>query len=158
MRTPSISLAILLVVLLLVPTAATGAPPTRLHPGGERSTGSIALASPVPLAVRTPWAARAGYDPSYAAESERATPSTGSVRVHLTLAPSSLGLFRAPMPGAVPLTLAQIADQFGRSPAEYAAIQSYFSGEGLSVSDLDPARLSLTVGGPAGSVERAFGT
>ena len=74
------------------------------------------------------------------------------------MAPTSTALFDPPAPGSAPLNLTQIADRFGRTPSQYGGIESYFTAEGLTVSDLDPTRLSITVQGPAADVERAFGT
>jgi kumamolisin len=85
-------------------------------------------------------------------------PSAGNVSVHLTLRPNSPELFRPPTPGAPPLSLAAVADRYGRSPAEYGALESYFESYGLSILHTDATRLSLTVSGPAASVGAAFGT
>jgi subtilase family serine protease len=74
------------------------------------------------------------------------------------LAPTSEALFVPPAPGAPPLSVAQIAAAFGRSPAQYQALEAYFVSEGLQIEDTDPARLGLTVQGPVTAAEQAFGT
>ena len=84
-------------------------------------------------APATAFAARAGYSPSYAAESSNVHPASGTVPVAVT--------FDAPL-GA----------------AAYAQALTYFVAHGLRPRSLDPNRLSVELSGPASSVGGAFST
>ncbi len=55
------------------------------------------------------------------------------------------------------LSVGELSEHYGASPAAIAAADAYFTGEGLAVS-VSPDHLLLFVTGPSGSVARAFGT
>ncbi|HUZ42996.1 MAG TPA: S53 family peptidase [Acidimicrobiales bacterium] len=55
------------------------------------------------------------------------------------------------------LSESQFAERFGGDPAVISALRSRLRAEGLAVTDVTADHLSLTVHGPAGAVERAFG-
>ena len=55
------------------------------------------------------------------------------------------------------LTPAQFGDQFGASPADYAAVVSYLQSKGLSVTQTYPSRTYLSVSGTTGQINAAFG-
>ena len=104
------------------------------------------------------FAYRAGYDAARLAWVPGATPSTGSREVVVTFAPRDPAVFYAPVPGQRPMSVATIADRFGLTPTEYAAAESYFVGEGLTVLHTWPDRLALSLQGPVGAIDRAFST
>jgi subtilase family serine protease len=56
------------------------------------------------------------------------------------------------------LTPQEIADRFGPTPAEYDAVISYLKSSGLTVSQMDNARLGIGASGTASRIEAAFGT
>jgi kumamolisin len=128
------------------------------HPAG--TSGSAAFpADPSELAqiLAQPWADRAGYDPSLAADVQAVAPlSNGSVEVVLTLQPSSPAFFSTA--GGPRMTSSEIANVYGDSSASYQAMIQYFTGEGLSVLHTWPNRLFLSLDGPASAVGAAFGT
>jgi kumamolisin len=106
----------------------------------------------------SPFAARADYVASDLAAVPDARPATGSMQLVVTFEPRGATLFDVPAPGSAPLTMAEIADRFGLTPANYSAAIRFFEARGLSILHTWPDRLSLTVGGPAAAVGAAFGT
>jgi len=150
--TPLLAVVAVLLLASALPVASgrvvAGSPPV--------SASSPSLA--VEALYSEPFAARAGFDGSYVHSVEGATPATGSELVVVTFKPSSPSFF-SPLPlGAPPLTLSDIADQYGLAPSAYAAAVSYFVSNGLAVVHSNPDRLSLTVSGSPAQLDRAFGT
>lgn len=104
------------------------------------------------------FAARAGYNSADSFTVSAIAPASGSELVAVTFRPSDPSFFTPPPVGATPLSVSQIADRYGLSPLAYASAQSYFESEGLSIVHASPDRLTLTVGGTASAIGRAFGT
>ena len=124
-------------------TAATG---PAASPGAADTGGSSVFAD------------RAGYVADRVGLVPGAAPATGSRLLVVTFQSRDPSLFRPLSPGAPPLTLPEIADLYGLTPAQYASMEQYFVGEGLSIVHTWPDRLSLTVQGPVTAVDRAFST
>ncbi|MCI4350295.1 MAG: S53 family peptidase [Thermoplasmata archaeon] len=153
-----------LVILLAAATIANSAPFALAAGPHERARGvsSPSAMSPdaaaIPAALLSPWAARAGYSPAYAAEVAGAGPASGNLTVSLQLWPSTTSFFRTPAPGAPGLSVGSLADRYGLSPAAYSSLVAYFTHRGLAVLHAWPDRLGLTVSGPAAAMGTAFGT
>lgn len=152
-------LALLVAVLLLlvvVPTEAIAAPP----PWVRSSSGSSVepASTDAATALEAPFSARAGYSSEYANLASGAVPARGSQLVVVTFEPRDPSFFANPVAGTVPLTTAQIAEQFGLTETEYSTVEQYFIAEGLSIVHSWPDRLSLTLEGPVAALDRAFGT
>ena len=113
-----------------------------------------------PLAVPAPsgFAERAGYSMSVAEGATHRALAQGSQEVVVTFRSRSPSLFVPPAPGAAHLTLSEIANRFGLTPAEYSAAEQYFVGRGLTVVHTWPDRLSLSLAGSAAALDAAFGT
>jgi kumamolisin len=131
----------------IVPGLASGAGPS----ASASSTAALASGS-------VPFAERAGFVPTAADEATDEAPASGGVSVVLTLAPSSPALFDPAPAGAPPMTVGEVASEFGLSPAAYASLEGFFESRGLTVTHAWPDRLSLSLAGPAGAVGAAFGT
>ncbi|MGD0588580.1 MAG: S53 family peptidase [Thermoplasmata archaeon] len=118
--------------------------------------------SPIPFDAASVYsgsfATRAGYDPGSLRSVSNALPAAGQELVVVTFYPSDASFFSPPPLGAHPLTVREIADRYGLAPAAYASAESYFETMGLTIVHSEPDRLSLTVGGSAGAIGRAFGT
>ncbi|MGD0256371.1 MAG: protease pro-enzyme activation domain-containing protein [Thermoplasmata archaeon] len=142
-RVGALSLSIAMLALFLVP-AATGAPPP--------STGSA------PSTLGPAFSARAGYSPTLLRGVSDLSPANGTTRVVVTFDPTNPTLFDAPSPGSPALTPTEIGNEFGLSPAAYSAAEEYFEGQGLTIEHSGVDRLSLTLEGPAASIDRAFAT
>ncbi len=153
---PPLLLAIVasaLMVLPVLPGGWTGGTGALAAPV---STDGPVAALPAPLAA--PWAARAGFSAAYLSEVPLAVPASGAVQATVGLWPADPSLFAPRGPGAPALTPSEFTEQFGRSPTEYAALEQYFTGKGLTVVHLWPDRLAITVAGPAPALGAAFGT
>ncbi len=135
--------------LLLAPAllgAAAGAP------------SSPGLPSPPRTFNPGPFAARAGYDPTVDAQVLDVVPATGSTDLVVAFEPSNPMFYNAPAANAPAMTPAEIAADYGLSPAAYAAAEQYFQSYGLAVTHAWGDRLSLSLAGPVPAVERAFDT
>ena len=138
----------LLVLAGLVPVgSAAGA-------GGTQATATIPGAGD----LSATFASRAGFAADRSTLVMDQTPATGSRLVVVTFQARDPSLFSPPPTGASPLTMAEIADRWGLTPSQYTGIEQYFLGQGLEVVHTWPDRLSLSLSGPVGSVDRAFGT
>lgn len=104
------------------------------------------------------FAERAGFSSSVASEVGEATPAGGDVEVVLTFEPSTPAFFAGVAAGTPPMTVGQIAQEYGLSSGAYAEAEQYFESQGLRVLHAWPDRLSLSLTGPASSVGTAFGT
>ena len=126
-------------------------------PVGASATGTAA--APLSLSLSSaPFAERAGYSSRWAPVVAEQAPEVGNVEVELTFNPTSPSFYASPSPGSTPMTMAEIASEFGLSVTEYAAVEQYFEARGLSVVHTWPDRLSLSLSGPASKVGAAFGT
>jgi kumamolisin len=121
---------------------------------------SAAVTSPAASALQfaTPFATRAGYDPSQSSEATAVGPASGTDEVVVTFASPNPSFYAAPTPGAPAMSQTEIADSYGLSNASYAAAEQYFESRGLSVLHAWPDRLFLSLTGPASVVGAAFGT
>ena len=104
------------------------------------------------------FAERAGYVADIPRSVADVVPAAGPQLVVVTFYPSDPSFFVPPPLGAPPLSVTEIAERYGLSPVAYASAESYFESMGLTVVHAEPDRLSLTVGGSASAVGRAFGT
>jgi kumamolisin len=104
------------------------------------------------------FATRAGYESGYAQSVADAVPASGPSLAVVSFRPSDPSFFSPPPLGAPPLSLAEIADRYGLSPSAYASTESYFESTGLRIVHTTTDRLSMTVGGSASALGRAFGT
>lgn len=154
-RRGPIAVVALLAFLLAVPSLPAMA-------GRLPGFSSVASASPSSVSTASiyagSFAARAGYQDWYARSVDNATPSVGPQLVVVTFRPSDPSLFIPPAQGSPPLTVSQVGDRYGLSPAAYASAEAYFESRGLAIVHAGADRLSLTVGGSAPDVGRAFGT
>ncbi|HEV2317404.1 MAG TPA: S8 family serine peptidase [Thermoplasmata archaeon] len=149
--------AVALCALLVVPGAfaeTVGAPASTAV---QFSSGTGAATS-LPAALAAPWAARAGYDPSWSAEVSDQGAMTGTATVVISLFPRDLSLFDGTQGLGAPLSLAAFQARFSPTPTEYAAFESYFEHSGLNVTHTFADRMSLTVSGPAQRLGPAFST
>jgi kumamolisin len=149
-------LLVLAVALMVVPTPALAGAPSSPSTPLPRPTSPTA--AEIPTALLAPLAARMGFAPSVVAGVPIAFPAAGTLSVVLTLWPSSPTFFLTPGPGTPSYSTAEVADQYGLSPAQYDALESYFVGQGLRVAHAWPDRMFLTVDGSAAAVGAAFGT
>ena len=153
-RLRALVLVTLVVVLVGIPSlpAATG----RLVAGTSAASSST-VSLDAAAVYSGSFATRAGYESGYAGSVSDAVPAIGAQLVVVTFRPTDPSFF-APTPGARPLSVAGIADQYGLSPAAYASAESYFESMGLAVAHTSPDRLSLTLDGTPSAIDRAFGT
>ncbi|MCI4326273.1 MAG: S53 family peptidase [Thermoplasmata archaeon] len=150
------ALLALVVAVLVLPgpgvTVATNAPANPLpHPTSLE-------ASEIPTPLLAPLAERMGFAPSIVEAQPLSVPASGNVTVVLTLWPSSPTFFLPPGPGTPAYSTSEVADQYGLSTAQYAALEAYFAGKGVAVMHPWPDRMFLTVTGPAADMGGAFGT
>ena len=148
--------AVALVVLTLVLLVLVGLVPVGSAAGAERAHPAAAVAGPTDPSAS--FASRAGYASDRSTLVADATPATGSRLVVVTFHPRDPSFFQTPPTDAPPLTSAEIADRFGLTLSQYTAVAQYFLGQGLRVVHPWPDRMSLTLTGPAGAIDRAFGT
>ncbi|MGA8603681.1 MAG: S53 family peptidase [Thermoplasmata archaeon] len=154
-RSRPLALSVLIALLLAVPgvSGAVSQPAPSHTPGSALS---------VPLDAASVYSGsfveRAGYEAGYDASVSNAVPASGTQLITITFRPSDPSFFAPPSTGALPLSLAQIANRFGLSPAAYASAEAYFESKGLNVVYPSPDRLSFAVTGPVSAVQRAFGT
>jgi kumamolisin len=134
--------------------AAAAAPPT----GASSASPVVESASDLPAALTGSLASRLGFDPAIAEATLDAAPASGTITTVVTLSPSNPSFYQTPSPGAPDLTTAEVASEYGLSSARYAALESYFVDQGLTIVHAWPDRLFLTVSGPAEKVGIAFGT
>ncbi|MCI4362354.1 MAG: S53 family peptidase [Thermoplasmata archaeon] len=99
-----------------------------------------------------------GFNPTLAHGVLVNTPAVAVVSAVLTLWPSAPSFFLTPGPNTPALTPAEVAAEYGLSPAQYSALAAYFVAHGLTIVHTWPDRLFLTVSGPASAVGAAFGT
>lgn len=150
---PAIVLGALLVLLLAFPTVPMGAGPAGAGPPASGSSGMVDAAA----IYSDSFASRAGYDSAHLGSVSHIVPAGGEPLVVVTFRPSDPSLFSAPPVGG-PLSVTEVAREYGLSPSVYAAAESYFESMGLEVVRTEPDRLSLTLQGSATAVGRAFGT
>jgi len=101
---------------------------------------------------------RAGFASWHAGAILDPTPETGSELVVVTFQPRDPARFYAPPSGDRYLTTAGVGQEYGLPADQYASIEQYFRGAGLSVAHEWADRLSLSLTGSAASIGRAFGT
>ena len=151
-RSRPLALSVLIALLLAVPgvSGAVSQPAPSHTPGSALS---------VPLDAASVYSGsfveRAGYEAGYDASVSNAVPASGTQLITITFRPSDPSFFAPPSTGALPLSLAQIANRFGLSPAAYASAEAYFESKGLNVVYPSPDRLEFRrdrtgFGGPAG--------
>jgi kumamolisin len=63
-----------------------------------------------------------------------------------------------PAGASVPLTSAELAEQYGADPADVAAVTAAVTAAGLQVIETDPGSRRIRVAGPAATMEQLFGT
>jgi len=148
-----LALAVALLLLGLGPAGVGAGQPVGpgIPPGALLGGNPSASAQP-------PFAERAGYSPQLWAGIADAVPAVGSTELVVTFAPTNPAFFAPPPVGSAPLTMAEIADRFGLTSANYTAAIHYFEGQGLSVLRTSPNRLSLSLVGSDTVAGRAFGT
>src|SRR4029077_1925121 len=98
---PLVLFAAMLLSLPLAGSLAAGAG-TSASVGGALAEHSSVFGPP--SALEAPWAARMGCDAARASLVPGSAAATGTVLVHLTLAPRSNELYRTPSPGAPALS------------------------------------------------------
>lgn len=154
-RALSVSFIALLVVLLAVPNVVGNPHSAATGP----SKGAVSLVPSAATAVYSgSFASRAGFEGGLASSITNVAPALGPELAVVSFYPSSPSFFSPPPPGAHPLTVSEIADRYGLSPSAYAAAESYFESKGLAIVHAGADRLTLTVGAPADTMGRAFGT
>ncbi|MCI4329632.1 MAG: S53 family peptidase, partial [Thermoplasmata archaeon] len=131
--------------------AATAVPAAAPHP-------TPVWASELPSALLGAPAARLGFNAALAQSVLDAAPASGTLTTVLTLRPSSPSFYLTPGPGTRALTTSEVAAEYGLSPLQYSALESYFTGHGITILHAWPDRLSLTISGPAAQMGSAFGT
>jgi kumamolisin len=104
------------------------------------------------------FAARAGYSASQVASASDLAPAVGPEDVVVTFSPTNPSFYDVPAGGTAPMSITQIADDYGVPVAEYTSAEQYFESRGLSILHSWPDRLSLSVAGTAAEVGYAFGT
>ena len=132
-----------------------------LVPGSAAATPSGAgTTTPASIpALSGSFASRAGYVAGTEQTVSNIEPAAGTAPVVVTFAPrNSAAFFASPVAGAPTMTVSQVADAYGLSPAAYASAEAYFLSRGLAVEHTNPDRLSLTVEGTTTELGRAFGT
>jgi kumamolisin len=145
-----------LLLLVVVPTEAIATPTLWVQPSPGSSVEPTTTGAATVL--EAPFSARAGFSSEYKGLASDVVPAQGSQLIVVTFEPRNPSFFANPASGTAPLTAAQIAERFGLTVAEYAAVEQYFVAEGLSIVHTWPDRLSLTLLGPVAAVDRAFGT
>ncbi|MCI4373147.1 MAG: S53 family peptidase [Thermoplasmata archaeon] len=139
----ALALPVLLMAVYLLPGGAGGAAPSHSSPA------SVDTAT---------FATRSGFAPNLLRGVSEPTLAEGTTSAVVTFSPTRPGLFDAPSTQAAPLSPTDIGARFGLSPAAYASAKQYFVSQGLSIEHAGPDRLSLTVEGSAGAMDRAFST
>ncbi|MGP8145382.1 MAG: S8 family serine peptidase [Thermoplasmata archaeon] len=102
------------------------------------------------------FAARAGFVAGHAAETIGARPAARPQSVDVVFQPQNGSAGATFGGGSVPA--AEYARSHGLTPAEYAAAEGYFVGEGVRVVHAWPDRLVLSLEGTPAALDRAFGT
>lgn len=115
-------------------------------------------ASEIPSALLGTPAGRLGFNAAIAQSVVDPAPASGTVTTVLTLWPSHPSFYLTPGPGTRALTTSEVADEYGLPTLQYSALESYFTGQGLTILHAWPDRLSLTISGPAAQMGSAFGT
>ncbi len=128
-----------------------------LAPVAARSTGPVMVITPDALGTVS-FAERAGFSAAVARDAEGLLPASNLQNLEVTFTPSNATFYDAPSENAAPMTVTEIADEYGLSTAEYASAEQYFESNGLVVSHVWPDRLSLGLNGTPAAVDRAFGT
>lgn len=157
-RTARRSLTIVAVVSALVVLVLSGAVPIGPSPTARSEIPLSGVTRSVSSDLSHTFAERAGYAADRAGLVADAAPASGSRLLVVTFQPRDPSLYTPPSPGAPPLTMTEIADRYGLTPAQYSTVESYFVTQGLTVVHTWPDRLSLSLEGPTTSVDRAFGT
>jgi len=125
------------------------------------SAAPVAHFAATPAAASAPaggaaFAARAGFAAWHAADSSSTVPATGSLSVDVVFDPQDHGSLPGVGHGSLPV--ARFAEARGLSEDAYAAAESYFARAGLTVTHTWPDRLALSLTGPPGALDAAFGT
>jgi len=151
----TLCLVVLLVVLLAVPSVSASA----FRPPAPAVASDLTYASLGAAEVYAgSFATRAGYEGSYIPLISHPRPAVGPESVMVTFFPSTPAFFTPPPLGAAPLSVAEIANEYGLSPSAFAAAEQYFTSQGLTIVHASPDRLSLTLTGTASAIGDAFGT
>jgi len=154
-RVPLLALTVLIVGLVGIPSVSAGS----AHPlGGSRAPESVTIVPGTAAVYEGTFAARAGFDPVESSSVVDRLAAMGEQLAVVTFYPSAPSFFVPPPVGARPLTVSEIADRYGLSPVAYASAEAYFESMGLSIVHTNPTRLSVTLGGSAALLGRAFGT
>ena len=157
-RTGVLTLVTLMVAGLCLPSLASA----RSDAGGSVTSPTNSAASSfltsASVVYSGSFADRAGYETAVASAATSVRPSVGVQQAVVTFYPSSPSFFVPPPTGAAALSVSQVADRYGLSPAAYAAAVAFFESTGLRVEHTNPTRLSLTVSGTTASMELAFDT
>ena len=114
----SLGLVILLTAVLLIPGAAVAAMPGTAT-SGERPNAPL-------LASLGPFAERAGFNSGLLTEVPNVEATTATTDVVLSFVPSSPTFYDPPAAGASPMSVNEIATEWGLSPSSYAAAEGYF--------------------------------
>jgi kumamolisin len=149
------ALAVVVVLLAVAVPAVAALPPV---PPAALPTPVAPFTSDLPAPLLAPLADRMGLDPALATGVPDSTVATGNASAVLTLWPSSPSFYLTPGPGTPALSPAEVADEYGLSPSQYANLAEYFVHQGLTITHLWPDRLFLSVEGPVGQVAAAFRT
>jgi len=153
---------VVLLALTLLAVLVVGVPSLPVASAESLGGSSAAERGTVPADVAAiyagSFAARAGFDAGLSTSVAGPVPAVGDQLAVVTFYPSTPSFFDPPPASAHSLTVSEIADRYGLSPAAYASAESYFESRGLSVVHTNPTRLSITVAGPAAVLGRAFGT
>jgi len=148
-------------VLVALVAVLMGVPSLPSATGRLVAATTAASSSTVPVDAAAVYsgsfATRAGYDSGYARSVSDAVPAADAQLVVVTFRPTDPSFF-APTSGARALSVTEIADRYGLSPAAYASAESYFESMGLTTAHTSPDRLSLTLDGTPSAIDRAFGT
>ncbi len=157
-RTGALALLASAIVVLSILVPGAFARSETLAPSAPPSSTGTAPAIDLSAVYDSPFSERAGFAAWEPAAIPGAPSATGQELIVVTFEPSDPTLFSAPDFGGIPMTIPEIADEFGLSTAQYDAAAEYFESEGLSVAHAWPDRLSLSLEGPVAAVDRAFGT
>ncbi len=129
------------------------------RPGASTPLPSAAVpGAALDPALSLPFAARAGFHASLLSEVAGGAPATGNRSLVVTFLPRDPSLFTPPATGSPPLSVAEVANRYGLTTAEYNATQAYFRSEGLTVTQVWPDRMALTLRGPVPAIDRSFST
>ncbi len=145
------SLALLIAVAVALPSLAALV-------GTTAASGPSSAPLSAAEANATTFAERAGFSPDELASVAGVAPATGSEALEVTFEPTNASFYDAPSAAAPAMTASEIGADYGLSPSAYASAVEYFTSAGLTVTHTWPDRLSLSLSGSIGAVDRAFAT